>query len=158
MGIVLLSEDMVKSYVISLLYPMQQREQFFLWFPNARKGCLFCTQPMCDAHHILDRALFSDGGYDLSNLAGVCAEHHWQCEITVLSVQEVLDAANIPNRLSLVHHGISDTQLVDKWGNLIFPSGMRTWGPMEQHQGMRKALAAGGFLGWMMPQVYRETS
>lgn len=116
MGIVLLSEDMVKSYVISLLYPMQQREQFFSLVSQRQKGqCLFCTQPMCDAHHILDRALFSDGGYDLSNLAGVCAEHHWQCEITVLSVQEVLDAANIPNRLSLVHHGIIDSQQVDKW-------------------------------------------
>ena len=138
---------------------MQQREQFFSLVSQRQKGrCLFCTQPMCDAHHILDRALFSDGGYDLSNLAGVCAEHHWQCEITVLSVQEVLDSAKIPKRLSLVHYGIIDSQQVDKWGNSIWPSGMRTWGPMEQHQGMRKALAAGGFLGWMMPQGYRETS
>lgn len=50
----------------------------------ARDGncCVFCGRPAVDAHHILERRLWPDGGYYLNNGASVCAEHHMLCETT----------------------------------------------------------------------------
>jgi hypothetical protein len=39
-----------------------------------------CTCNAVDAHHIMDRKLWSDGGYYLKNGAALCAEHHLQAE------------------------------------------------------------------------------
>jgi 5-methylcytosine-specific restriction endonuclease McrA len=49
-------------------------------FKRDNHTCIFCDLPAVDAHHILDRKLFADGGYYLSNGASVCEQHHWDCE------------------------------------------------------------------------------
>lgn len=121
---------------------------------RARGRCVFCGQPADAAHHILERKLFADGGYFLANGAAVCEQHHWDCETTRVSVEDVRRAAGISQ--VVVPQGYDPLGIFDKWGNRVWPSGVRSWGPLEQDTGARKALAAGGCLGLMMPRTYAE--
>lgn len=122
----------------------------------ARSGglCVFCPRPAIEAHHILERKLFANGGYYASNGAAVCADHHWDCEATRLSVEAVRAAAGITT--VLLPEGLLAGRLYDKWGTRIWPSGLRSWGPLEGDVGARRALAAGGLLGRMMPASHHE--
>ena len=122
----------------------------------ARKGgqCVACAKPAVDPHHILERKLFPDGGYYLDNGAGVCAECHLKCEFTTLSVEDVRVLAGITS--PVLPPGFEPGVPYDKWGNRIWPSGLRTVGPLEHDTGMRRALAAGGVLGMLMPADYSE--
>ena len=59
-----------------------------------------CCIPGCnckgdDAHHIMDRKLWSDGGYYLSNAASVCNKHHIDCETGVYTPYQVMQFAGI---------------------------------------------------------------
>ena len=64
--------------------------------------CVFCGEPAVDAHHILDRKLFPDGGYYLSNGASVCAIDHMRCETTEYSVELVREKCGITHREDIV--------------------------------------------------------
>jgi len=114
--------------------------------------CVFCGKPAVDAHHVLERKLYSCGGYYLGNGAAVCVAHHWACETTRISVEETWAAARISR--PVLPPGVVPGQPVDKWGNRVWPNGLRTWGPLQSDAGARKALAAGGYLGLMMPAGY----
>jgi hypothetical protein len=63
----------------------------------ARDGgkCVLCGEPAVDAHHIIDRKCFPDGGYHLDNGAAVCSECHWKTERCEVSCEEVRKAAGI---------------------------------------------------------------
>ncbi len=124
-------------------------------FARSKHRCVFCAAPAVDAHHILERKLFDDGGYYLDNGAAVCEADHWRCETTELSLEDVRRACGIVR--PVVPVGTPEDAILDKWGNRVWPSGMRSWGPLEHDTGARKALAQGGFLGFMMPADYRET-
>ena len=123
-------------------------------FARSKHQCVFCGAPAVDAHHILERKLFDDGGYYLDNGAAVCEADHWRCETTEFSLEDVRLAANISR--PVLPQGTPNEAILDKWGNRIWPSGMRSWGPLEHDTGARKALAHGGFLGIMMPANYCE--
>jgi hypothetical protein len=79
------------------------REQFREGtFARDNHRCVFCgktgaetPEGKLDAHHIIERRLWTDGGYYLENGASVCEEHHLQCEMTVISVEEVREACGI---------------------------------------------------------------
>lgn len=123
------------------------REQFRLQvFARSNGRCVICGDPVVDAHHILDRKLFADVGYRLDNGAAVCELHHWACETTEISVAVVRRAAVLP--------AFADE--MDKWGNRIWPSGLRSAGPLMNDTGARRALAAGRVLHLVMPSSYRE--
>lgn len=131
------------------------REQFKAEVFAQNAGlCIFCRRPAVDAHHILERKLFADGGYYLGNGAAVCEEHHWQCETTEVSVETVRLAAGI--RMPVLPPGFAAHLVYDKWGNQVWPSGLRTWGPLQDDCGARKALTRGGVLGLLMPPGYSE--
>ena len=117
----------------------------------ARSGgkCVLCAAPAVDAHHILERKLFPDGGYYLDNGAAVCAACHLDCEHTRVSVETVCEAAGI-TRLVLPP-GFDPSVRYDKWGNRFVEHGLREAGPLEHDTGMRRALAAGGVLGTLVP-------
>lgn len=125
-------------------------------FARSKGLCVLCGAPAVDAHHILDRKLYPDGGYYLSNGAAVCAPCHLDCEHTRVSVEQVRQAAGIPN--PVLPPGLDPTALYDKWGNRLWPSGLRSAGPLASDDGMRRALAAGGVLGFLMPADYLEQS
>jgi hypothetical protein len=89
----------------------------------ARDGyeCVFCDFPAADAHHILDRKLWTDGGYYLNNGASVCNTHHYACERTELSVSEVYEACGITQ--PALPPQLFYCLKYDKWGNEILPDG-----------------------------------
>lgn len=124
----------------------------------ARSGgkCVFCDKDAVDPHHIVERKLFSDGGFYLSNGAAVCEGHHWQCETTELSLATIRAAAGIDVVSAAVPPWFLASASYDKWGNRIWPSGLRSWGPLEHDTGARRALALGGYLAVMMPSTYQE--
>lgn len=115
------------------------REQFKeLVFKRDNNTCVFCDKKPTSAQHIIDRKLFHDGGYYLDNGASVCDEHHWQCEKTDLSVEEVWNACKIKNKILPV--GFDPNKSYDKWGNLVFEDGTRSPGAMFQLENVQKIL------------------
>lgn len=129
------------NMAFKLLTRDQFREGVF-----ARDGfkCVFCEKPAVDAHHIIERRLWPDGGYYLENGASVCGEHHLQCEMTIISVEEVREAAGI--RKVCVPDTLYEDQLYDKWGNPLLDNGRRSRGPLFFDDSVQKILGEGGVL------------
>lgn len=101
--------------------------------------CVFCKRKQSLAvHHIIDRKLFTDGGYYLDNGATVCDEHHWSCEKTDISVEDVRKACGITN--IVLPDNFDIYQKYDKWGNFILPNGKRKAGPMFFEENVQKIL------------------
>jgi len=113
-------------------------------FYRDKGACVFCGEEAADAHHIMERRLFPDGGYYLSNGASVCPEHHIKCETTEISVEEVREAAGI-DKYVIPPHLYMDT-VYDKWGNPILPNGQRLKGELFHDESVQKILAQGGVL------------
>lgn len=118
-------------------------------FLRSKGLCCFCAKPADAAHHVLDRKLYPDQGYYLSNGAAVCEGHHWECETTRISVEEVRAACGITS--PRLPPGVNPEDNVDKWGNRILLDGLRVGGPLYEDSGARKAMAAGGVLGLLLP-------
>jgi len=107
--------------------------------------CVFCEKKAADAHHIMERRLWPDGGYYLDNGASVCNDHHILCETTEISVQQVRDACGIKGNFVPPH--LYDDQMYDKWGNPILENGLRMRGDLFFDESVQKILAQGGVLG-----------
>lgn len=121
------------------------REEFKnLVFKRDNHNCLFCNKPAVDAHHILDRKLWNDGGYYLSNGASVCEEHHWKCEDTTISVEEVRLKAKIDT--FVLPENLSYDFKYDKWGNKILNEYQREKGILFNDDGVQKILKKSGLL------------
>lgn len=82
--------------------------------------CVICEEKAKDAHHIIERRLFSDGGYYLDNGASLCEIHHIQAEQTILSCQEIREKSGIKN-IIIPEHFYKEYEY-DKWGNIILPN------------------------------------
>ena len=98
-----------------------------------------CCVPGCDcdavdAHHIMDRKLWNDGGYYLTNGAALCAKHHLDAEQGVITPGECAEYMGIdpiemrvPDALKEefskqpgYHYGLAITSgLLDKWGHYV---------------------------------------
>lgn len=118
------------------------REQFREGvFARDNYRCVFCDLPAVDAHHIIERRLFPDGGYYIENGASVCAEHHLQCEMTTLSVEEVREKCSITKPV-LPPHMYDDT-IYDKWGNVVLDDGRRLPGELFNDESVQKILNQG---------------
>lgn len=119
----------------------------------ARDGhkCVFCDKPAKDAHHILERRLWPDGGYYLENGASVCEEHHLACERTEISVEDVRRACGITKVWVPPH--LYDDHTYDKWGNPVLPDGKRGRGELFYDESVQKVLKEGGVLNLFTPYV-----
>jgi len=100
--------------------------------------CVVCGQPAKDAHHIVERRLWPDGGYYVSNGASVCEEHHLKAESTEISCDELRERCGIKEVL-LPPHFYTD-QPVDKWGNPILPNGQRLKGELFHDESVQKVI------------------
>jgi hypothetical protein len=131
-----------------LLTRAEFRQQVF-----ARDGgrCVICGAPGQDAHHIIERRLFDDGGYYLNNGATLCAGCHVKAEMTVLTCEEIRTAAGI-TQVVLPPHLYPD-QAYDKWGNPLLPNGQRLRGELFDDGSVQKILAAGGVLSQFTTRV-----
>ncbi len=103
-----------------------------------------CGLPAVDAHHILERRLFSDGGYYLSNGASVCAQHHIDCERTLISTEQLRTYIGITDP-AIPEHLYPD-QPYDKWGNPVLPNGTRMRGELFFDASVQKILKEGNVL------------
>lgn len=129
-----------------------RREEFReMVFHRDNYKCVFCSEPAKDAHHIIERRLWPDGGYYLSNGVSVCEEHHIKCETTEISVEDVRLAAGI-RKISLPPH-LYDDQIIDKWGNPILSDGRRLKGELFYDESVQKILEKGGMLPLFLSYV-----
>lgn len=113
-------------------------------FARDNNKCVLCGDPAQDAHHILERRLFDNGGYYLNNGASVCGPCHIKCEETTVSVEDVRIAAGI-TKVVVPDHMYPDHKY-DKWGNHILTNGKRTKGPLFYDESVQKILRQGGVL------------
>ena len=121
------------------------REQFrSKVFKRDSYQCVICGKAAADAHHILERRLFSDGGYYLDNGASLCEQHHREAEQTILSCEEIRAKAKIET-IILPEHLDADFQY-DKWGNPILSNGKRMKGELFYDESVQKILKEGGVL------------
>jgi hypothetical protein len=113
-------------------------------FARDNHKCIVCSADAKDAHHIIERRLFSDGGYYIDNGASVCEEHHIAAEQTTLSCDEIRALANIKNVI-LPDHLYGDYEY-DKWGNIILANGQRIKGELFYDESVQKILKSGSVL------------
>ncbi|MGV8910530.1 MAG: RNA ligase family protein [Propionicimonas sp.] len=107
-----------------------------------------CGQPATDAHHILNRNLFTAahqlGGYYLENSANLCPAHHLAAEQTTISTTDLYHWCQITGP-ARPEHLATDTEH-DTWGNPVLPDETRLPGELFYTDGCQKALTAGGHL------------
>lgn len=113
-------------------------------FKRDNYRCVICNKKAADAHHIIERRLFDDGGYYIDNGASLCSDCHIKAEQTLISCEEIREAANIKN-VVLPDHLYSDMKW-DKWGNSILPDGRRVKGELFNDPSVQKILKEGGVL------------
>ena len=102
--------------------------------------CIVCGKPAKDAHHILERRLFQDGGYYLDNGASLCGKCHIEAEQTILSAQTLREILCVDPILP--EHLYRD-QMYDKWGNIIIEggNGSRLPGELFDDESVQKILS-----------------
>ena len=120
-------------------------------FSRDNHACVFCGAPAVDAHHLIERRLFNDGGYYLDNGISVCEEHHLACEMTVISVEEGRAAAGI--KQIVVPDQFYPEQSITKWGDYILENGRRTRGELFNDESVQKILSRGNVLNLYVPYV-----
>ena len=57
--------------------------------------CVMCSNPAVDAHHIISRDLFPDGGYNVNNGVSLCAECHILAEKGEITPETLREEAGI---------------------------------------------------------------
>jgi len=113
--------------------------------------CVICGAPAVDAHHIMERRLFNDGGYYLNNGASLCEKHHFEAEMTTLSVEDIRNAAKITS-IVIPEHLYIDVEY-DKWGNEILRTGERIVGELFNDESVQKILERGKVLNLFTSRV-----
>lgn len=116
-------------------------------FDRDKYKCVICGEPAIDAHHIIDRSLWNDGGYYLNNGVSLCSEHHKFAETTILTGEELRNA--IGNIEPIYPEYLNLTEFVrdyDKWGNPILKNKKRLKGYWFEQENVQKMLKAGNVL------------
>jgi hypothetical protein len=103
--------------------------------------CVICQDPAQDAHHLLERRLWSDGGYYVANGASVCGPCHLRCERTEITVEDLRIAAGITKPV-IPQHLYRDL-IYDKWGNILLANGNRLRGELFYDESVQKILGEG---------------
>lgn len=107
-------------------------------FSRDNHKCVICDKKAQDAHHIIERRLWPDGGYYLDNGAALCGECHLGAEQTWISVEDLRIAANITKKAVPPH--LYPDHRYDKWGNHILPDGTRTKGELFFDESVQKII------------------
>lgn len=108
-------------------------------FARDRHTCVSCGQRGQDAHHVIERRLFPDGGYYLDNGVTLCGPCHITAEQTVLTCDVLRARAGIQT-IVLPPHFYPDTSY-DKWGNILLPNNRRLPGELFDDESVQKVLA-----------------
>lgn len=113
-------------------------------FSRDKDLCVICGQAAVDAHHIVERKLWPDGGYYLANGVSVCSACHLKAEQTLIGCDELRAAAGIDHVLLPPQYTASDR--IDKWGNLIGEDGTRYPGELFYSEQVQKVLREAGLI------------
>lgn len=100
--------------------------------------CVICQNQSIDAHHIMERRLFDDGGYYLDNGASLCGMDHVRAEMTIISPWELREKIGTKN-IVLPPHLYKD-QNYDKWGNILVNAFKRLPGELFYDESVQKIL------------------
>jgi hypothetical protein len=127
------------------MMPLLTRELFReAVFRRDGHKCVICGETAADAHHIIERRFWTDGGYYVENGASLCERHHIEAEQTILTCDEIRQAAGI-TLIALPPHFDREEQY-DKWGNVYLPNGLRVRGELFYDESVQAILSAGGVL------------
>lgn len=86
-------------------------------FKRDGNKCVMCMMPAVDAHHLMERKLFPDGGYYLDNGVSLCSEHHLEAEKCDITVEELRTAAGI--KQIVLPPDLKSDVVYDKWGQEV---------------------------------------
>lgn len=129
----------LKGYCKETMKLLSRKEFKESVFKRDSYQCIFCENPAKDAHHIVDRKLFEDGGYYLNNGASLCEKHHWESEMTLISCEDIRNKIGI-TKIVLPSHFLENLNY-DKWGNIILENGTRKKGELFYEKGVQKVLS-----------------
>jgi hypothetical protein len=107
-------------------------------FERDGNRCVICKNPAQDAHHIIERRLFEDGGYYVNNGASLCGPCHLKAEATEISCEKIREMAGIVETF-LPSHLYKDN-IYDKWGNIILSNGNRLKGELFYDESVQKII------------------
>lgn len=99
--------------------------------------CVVCSHEAVDAHHIIERKLWPDGGYYLDNGVSLCSKCHIDAEKTDLSVEYL---RSLGERNKIIPPHMYDDVIYDKWGNVILESGCRMKGELFYDENTSKIM------------------
>jgi len=97
-------------------------------FARDGRRCVVCGAPAVDAHHLIERKLWPDGGCFLDNGASVCGPCHLKAESTEISCGALRQRSGI-DRVLLPDH-LCPSETYDKWANVLLPNGQRLRGEL----------------------------
>jgi hypothetical protein len=100
--------------------------------------CVHCGNQGQDAHHIMERRLWPDGGYYLDNGATLCGPCHIRAEQTHITPFQLRVQAGI-QRVILPPHLYADAEY-DKWGNVYIAIDRRMPGELFDDPSVQKIL------------------
>jgi len=83
-------------------------------FKRDEYKCVVCKNPATEVHHLLDRKLFSDGGYYESNGVSLDNQCHVKAENCEISVEDLRKLAGITE--IVLPEGFDKNIIYDKWG------------------------------------------
>lgn len=107
-------------------------------FKRDKHKCVWCGEPAVDAHHIIERKLFDNGGYYLENGVSLCNKCHLLAEKTIISCEELREKANII--ITVLPEHFDSSCVYDKWGNIVLDKVHRIKGPMFNEEQVQKIL------------------
>lgn len=109
-------------------------------FERDKHTCVMCGLLGQDAHHIIERRLFPDGGYYLDNGATLCGPCHIKAEQTLpgYAVETIRYKARITTVIVPPH--LYPDESYDKWGNPVMDNGMRLRGELFNDPSVQKVL------------------
>lgn len=109
-------------------------------FNRDNNKCVVCKSLAQDAHHIIERRLWPDGGYYIENGASLCGECHMEAEKTTISCGQLRELIGI-TKFPIPPHLYKDHDY-DKWGNPILPNGSRLRGELFEDASVQKILSS----------------
>lgn len=113
--------------------------------------CVICKNDAQDAHHILERRLFPDGGYYIENGASLCGICHINAEKTLISVEEIREKVGI--KKAILPPDYYPDQIYDKWGNPILLNKTRMRGELFSDESVQKILKEAGVMALFTNKV-----
>lgn len=110
-----------------------------LVFKRDNGKCVVCGEAAKDAHHIIERRLWKDGGYYLENGASLCGSCHLKAESTEIGCDFLREKCGI-EKIILPEHLYPD-QSYDKWGNIVYEDGSISPGELFYDSSVEKIMS-----------------